>query len=269
MKIWIDKLSNKMLEKQLYKENPELREWNVESSQIIDERIEINLKKKEIKEPCPKCGSVDLKRAGFSDSNKRRFICNECGKYFSENAEIKGLNAFPEELMMDAVKLRNQGMIYKKVIEEIQKTHDLKVSRTSIKRWVEKYSPEDDTSDANSSKSEEITNEDDNVLKAKESENEPENDPEEKQEEESLNDKKEDPEEIEKQKNKEKKPGLTEEELVSLIEESEGILPDQLHKRIGDRIHEHDFRRMLETMVRKGKLRKDIYGIDSGLWLPS
>jgi transposase-like protein len=54
---------------------------------------------------CPSCGTLNIKKAGYSKTGIQRYICRECGKVFSDNTKERPNISEAVELLLKGVSL--------------------------------------------------------------------------------------------------------------------------------------------------------------------
>lgn len=87
---------------------------------------------------CPKCHSSQIVKSGKSYNLKgfvQRWQCKLCGTSFCNSGYFKGKHALA--LVQYAAVLYGQGLSYEKVAAKIEAQFKQKVSRTTIKNWID------------------------------------------------------------------------------------------------------------------------------------
>lgn len=92
--------------------------------------------------PCDTCGSSQEvvgygKRINKSKA-KQTFFCKKCHHKFTPDDGFKGVR-FPPEMIMDAVRLYQEGSTLKQVVEEIGKMYKVRVGESTVHDWTRKY----------------------------------------------------------------------------------------------------------------------------------
>lgn len=90
---------------------------------------------------CPHCKKDSGVKAGVR-KNKiglvQRFICTECGKYFVRREGFARFRNRPE-VITAALDLRAKGLSLADVVDHLEQHHQVKVSRTTILAWQNKF----------------------------------------------------------------------------------------------------------------------------------
>jgi len=87
---------------------------------------------------CPRCRSDQIVKSGTHYNLKglqQRWQCKLCGTSFCNEGYFKGKHALA--LVQYAVVLYSRGLSYEKVASKIEEQFKQKVSRTTIKNWVD------------------------------------------------------------------------------------------------------------------------------------
>ena len=69
---------------------------------------------------------------------KQTFFCKKCHHKFTPDDGFKGVR-FPPEMIMDAVRLYQEGSTLKQVVEEIGKMYNVRVGESTVHDWTRKY----------------------------------------------------------------------------------------------------------------------------------
>jgi transposase-like protein len=88
---------------------------------------------------CPRCGATKIVKSGKHYCQKgtvQRFECKICGTTFSNDGYFRGKH--PLALLQFAASLYKNGSSYEKVQSKIDKQFNIKISRATIKKWIEK-----------------------------------------------------------------------------------------------------------------------------------
>lgn len=90
--------------------------------------------------PCPTCNCSDVMKYGTRKSSiglKQRWLCNGCGKRFTNNPmpKIKGNS----ETVITAIDLYMKGVSYRGIADSIKQFYGLKVTHPTIMSWVNTY----------------------------------------------------------------------------------------------------------------------------------
>jgi transposase-like protein len=88
---------------------------------------------------CPRCGATKIIKSGKHYCPKgivQRFQCKICGTTFSHDGYFRGKH--PLALLQFAASLYKNGSSYEKVQSKIYNQFNIKISRTTIKKWIEK-----------------------------------------------------------------------------------------------------------------------------------
>lgn len=88
---------------------------------------------------CPRCGSSQTTKSGKHYHQKgitQRYRCKICGTTFCHEGYFRGKHQL--SLLQFAVGLYTQGLSYEKIQASIFKQLHVKISRTTIGRWIEK-----------------------------------------------------------------------------------------------------------------------------------
>jgi len=92
--------------------------------------------------PCRKCKSRDVERAGVRQNKSgpvRRFLCRACGVGFSGTEGFHNRRSDPE-VIAKALDLYFRGTSLRQVADHFAQAYGLKVSDTTVYRWVAHYS---------------------------------------------------------------------------------------------------------------------------------
>ena len=92
---------------------------------------------------CPKCCSTTIKKNGFrklKDNIKRqRYCCSQCDyKFVLTDSSFMSMRVNPQ-IITECLNLVMNGMSYRNITRHIMSVHEVKISHTSIKNWIEKY----------------------------------------------------------------------------------------------------------------------------------
>ena len=91
--------------------------------------------------PCRKCGSGEVERSGVRQNKSgpvRRFLCRACGAYFSGKEGFHNRRSDPE-VIAKALDLYFRGTSLRQVADHFAQAYGLKVSDTTVYRWVAHY----------------------------------------------------------------------------------------------------------------------------------
>jgi len=92
-------------------------------------------------ECCPVCKSKFIVKSGKQYSKKgvqQRYKCKMCGTTFNNSGYFKGKH--PLRLVQYAITLYQHGYSLEKVQTELKNSLNVKISRTSILKWIRKAS---------------------------------------------------------------------------------------------------------------------------------
>ena len=90
---------------------------------------------------CPDCGSSDLGRHSIRKNKKASkvvFRCKHCKRIFTEDKIFLRMRIKKEAIVL-ALKLFNEGYTYGRICRQISSRFALKVQRSTVYRWTEKY----------------------------------------------------------------------------------------------------------------------------------
>jgi putative transposase len=99
-------------------------------------------KEPETATPCPRCASGDVEGAGVRQNKSgpvRRFKCHACGANYSGHEGFHNRRSDPE-IIAKALDLYFRGTSLRQVADHFAQAYGLKVSDTTIYRWVAYYS---------------------------------------------------------------------------------------------------------------------------------
>jgi putative transposase len=91
---------------------------------------------------CRKCGSGDVERAGVRQNKSgpvRRYACRACGRNFSGKEGFHNRRSDPE-IIAKALDLYFRGTSLRQVADHFAQAYGLKVSDTTVYRWIVHYS---------------------------------------------------------------------------------------------------------------------------------
>jgi transposase-like protein len=91
--------------------------------------------------PCRKCKSGDVERSGVRQNKSgpvRRFLCRACGAYFSGKEGFHNRRS-DSEVIAKALDLYFRGTSTRQVADHFAQAYGLKVSDTTVYRWVAHY----------------------------------------------------------------------------------------------------------------------------------
>jgi transposase-like protein len=91
---------------------------------------------------CPKCKSVDVSKQGFrklKSGKKQKYKCYDCKHNFVFDDGFKKMR-FKSDVVVRAVHQHVDGFSLSKVQNHLWQHEGVKVSRETIRKWVEKYS---------------------------------------------------------------------------------------------------------------------------------
>jgi transposase-like protein len=92
--------------------------------------------------PCAKCGSGDVERAGVRQNKSgpvRRFRCRVCGHNYSGKEGFHNRRSDPE-VIAKALDLYFRGTSLRQIADHFAQAYGLKVSDTTVYRWIFHYS---------------------------------------------------------------------------------------------------------------------------------
>jgi transposase-like protein len=92
--------------------------------------------------PCDRCGSSEDvvgygKRVNRSKA-KQTYFCKKCRHKFTPDDGFKGVR-FPPEVIMEAVRLSQEGSTLKQVVEKIGHEYHMRVGESTVHDWTRKY----------------------------------------------------------------------------------------------------------------------------------
>ena len=94
------------------------------------------------KAPCPQCQSAKVEGKGVRHNKSgdvARFECLSCGVAFSGSEGFHNRRAAPEKISL-ALDLYFRGLSLRKIAEHLRQVYSLKVSATTVYRWLVYYS---------------------------------------------------------------------------------------------------------------------------------
>lgn len=89
---------------------------------------------------CRFCGSKNVIKRGFRKTKyqkKQLYKCKECGKTFTPE-KIKG-RTYPLKYIINAISFYDQGFTLKETRNKLKNKYGIKISKSTIKDWVEEY----------------------------------------------------------------------------------------------------------------------------------
>jgi len=90
---------------------------------------------------CPHCKKTDSVKAGLRKNKSgfvQRYSCNNCKKLFVDRKGFENCQTKPE-IIVTALDLRAQGLSYGKISKHILQKYGVKVSRSAILHWQNKF----------------------------------------------------------------------------------------------------------------------------------
>ena len=90
---------------------------------------------------CPHCKQSDSVKAGLRKNKSgfvQKYFCNYCNKYFVNRRGFENMKTKPE-IIVDALDLRAKGLSFGKIADYILQKYGLKVQRSSILHWQNKF----------------------------------------------------------------------------------------------------------------------------------
>jgi len=99
----------------------------------------MNLSDVKTPECCPVCQSKNIIKSGKQYRQKgirQRYQCKVCGSTFNNSGYFKGKH--PLSLVQYAIALYQRGLSLEKVQAELKSSFNVKISRTSILKWLKK-----------------------------------------------------------------------------------------------------------------------------------
>lgn len=89
---------------------------------------------------CKWCGSTDIQKYGIDDG-VQEYICNKCGRKFSNKDAPYGMRSTVEEIG-SAIASYYDGLSFGDVARRMNETYHNPVSRSTVYRWLVKYTNE-------------------------------------------------------------------------------------------------------------------------------
>ena len=105
--------------------------------------MNITAPKEQIKEAvdkpfcCTHCGSENFIKYGMKNK-KQEYQCKDCGRRFVDNMYFENLKANPKIICL-TLDLYFKGVSLRKIVDHLKQFHNLKVSHTTLLRWIENY----------------------------------------------------------------------------------------------------------------------------------
>jgi transposase-like protein len=95
--------------------------------------------KNEVDKPfcCKFCGSENFIKYGMKNK-KQEYQCKDCGRRFIDNMYFENLKANPKIICL-TLDLYFKGVSLRKIVDHLKQFHNLKVSHTTLLRWIENY----------------------------------------------------------------------------------------------------------------------------------
>jgi len=90
---------------------------------------------------CPYCKKIDSVQAGLRKNKSgfvQRYFCNECKRLFIDRKGFENVQTKPE-IIVTALDLRAQGLSYGKISKHIFEKYNVKISRSCILQWQNKF----------------------------------------------------------------------------------------------------------------------------------
>lgn len=90
---------------------------------------------------CPYCKKIDSVKAGLRKNKSgfvQRYFCNKCKKLFIDRKGFENVQTKPE-IIVTALDLRAQGLSYGKISKHIFEKYNVKISRSCILQWQNKF----------------------------------------------------------------------------------------------------------------------------------
>ena len=91
---------------------------------------------------CPFCKSQKIIRRGLRYnklSNKQKYLCSACKKWFVEDDGFKRMRHRPEDIVR-AIHLHNNGLSLFYTKDHLWQHDGVKVTKRTISQWTKKYS---------------------------------------------------------------------------------------------------------------------------------
>ena len=117
------------------------------SCQILQDTIKkekkIEIIDVDIIKSCPKCCSTTIKKNGFrklkDDIKRQRYCCSQCDyKFVLTDSSFMSMRVNPQ-IITECLNLVMSGMSYRNITRHVMSVHEVKISHTSIKNWINKY----------------------------------------------------------------------------------------------------------------------------------
>ncbi len=90
---------------------------------------------------CPYCKKTDSVKAGLRKNKSgfvQRYLCNRCKKLYVDRKGFENVQTKPE-IIATALDLRAQGLSYGKIAKHILQKYNVKISRSAILHWQNKF----------------------------------------------------------------------------------------------------------------------------------
>ena len=86
---------------------------------------------------CKFCGSENFIKYGMKNK-KQEYQCKDCGRRFVDNLYFENLKANPKIICL-TLDLYFKGVSLRKITDHLKQFHNLKLSHTTLLRWIENY----------------------------------------------------------------------------------------------------------------------------------
>jgi transposase-like protein len=86
---------------------------------------------------CKFCGSENFIRYGIKNG-KQEYQCKDCNRRFVDNLYFENLKANPKIICL-TLDLYFKGFSLRKIVDHLKQFYNLKVSHTTLLRWIENY----------------------------------------------------------------------------------------------------------------------------------
>jgi len=90
---------------------------------------------------CPFCKKIDSVKAGLRKNKSgfvQRYFCNSCKRLFVDRKGFENVQTKPE-IIVAALDLRAQGLSYGKIAKHLLQKYNVKISRSAILHWQNKF----------------------------------------------------------------------------------------------------------------------------------
>jgi putative transposase len=88
---------------------------------------------------CKFCNSRNVVRNGHSRDKEQRYLCKNCGGVFIDNESLPRMQISVQELG-EIIGQYYRGMSLKEIREQLKQQHNLEPARSSIDRWLARFS---------------------------------------------------------------------------------------------------------------------------------